>query len=133
MSHNNVRDFEANIMKTIQNDVEAEPALQTLDNERIDGRRGDQSRPNARPGRVWRQVQNAFFDICLTNANAKSQKNQNVETILKKHEKEKERAYDSRNINVEHETFTPLVFSLTGGKIPEPSMFHKHIARKDFC
>ena len=28
MRHNNVRDFEANLLNTIQNDVEFEPALQ---------------------------------------------------------------------------------------------------------
>ena len=31
---------------------------------------------------------------------------------------------------VEHGTFTPLVFSLTGGEGPETSMFHKNIAQK---
>ena len=31
---------------------------------------------------------------------------------------------------VEHGTFTPLVFSLTGGECLETSMFHKHIAQK---
>ena len=43
---------------------------------------------------------NAFFNIRLTNANANSQNNQPVKTILKKNEKEKKRAYDSRIINV---------------------------------
>ena len=75
-------------------------------------------------------MQNAFFDVRSTNANANSQNNQTVETILKKHEKEKKRAYDSRIINVEHEIFTPLVFSLTEGEGPEPSVLHKHIAQK---
>ena len=51
-----------------------------------------------------------------------------VSTILKKHDKEKMRAYNSRIMDVEHGTFTPLVFSLTGGEDPETSMFHKHIA-----
>ena len=35
-------------------------------------------------------------------------------------------------MNVEHGTFTPLVFSLTGGEGPETSMFDTHIAQ-DFC
>ena len=35
-------------------------------------------------------------------------------------------------MNVEHGTFTPLVFSLTGGEGPETSMFHKYIAQK-YC
>ena len=33
-------------------------------------------------------------------------------------------------MNMEHGTFTPLVFSLTGGEGPETSMFHKYIAQK---
>ena len=32
-------------------------------------------------------------------------------------------------MNVEHGTFTSLAFSLAGGKGPEVSMFHKHIAQ----
>ena len=46
------------------------------------------------------------------------------------HKKEKKRAYKSRIMNVEHGTFTALVFSLTGGEGPEGSIFHKHIAQK---
>ena len=38
--------------------------------------------------------------------------------------------YNSSIMNVEHRTFTPLVFSLTGVKGPETSMFYKHIAQK---
>ena len=33
-------------------------------------------------------------------------------------------------MNVEHRTFTPLVFLLTGGKGPETSMFYEHIAQR---
>ena len=33
-------------------------------------------------------------------------------------------------MNVEHGTFTALVFSFTGGGGPEVSLFHKHIAQK---
>ena len=71
MRHSNVRDFEANLLKTIQNDVEIEPVLQKIDNVRIDGRTGDEARPDIRARVVWRQGQNAFFDILLTNVNNK--------------------------------------------------------------
>ena len=33
-------------------------------------------------------------------------------------------------MNVEHGTFTPLAFSLTGDEGPKTSIFHKHIAQK---
>ena len=46
------------------------------------------------------RAHNAIFDIHLTNVNANSQKNQTVETILRKHEKENKSAYDSRIMNV---------------------------------
>ena len=61
---------------------------------------------------------------------ANYQKHQTVENILKKHEKEKKGAYNNTIVNVENETFTPLVFSLTGGKGPETFTFHQHTAQK---
>ena len=130
MRHNNVKDFAANLLKTIQNDAEIEPALQKIDNEKIDRRTEHEARPDIRGQGVWQQGQNAFFDIRLTNVNANSQKNQSVETVLRKHEKEKKTSHNSRIMNVKHETFTPLVFSLTGSEGQEASMFHKHIAQK---
>ena len=62
-----------------------------------------------------------------------AKKQQTIKTISKKREKEKKRAHNSRIMNVEHGTFTQLVFLLTEGEGPEMSMFHKHIAQKDFC
>ena len=64
--------------------------------------------------------------------NANYQKYQTVQNILKKHEKEKKGAYNYNDtiMNMEHETFTPLVFSLTGGKGPETFTFHQHTAQK---
>ena len=64
----------------------------------------------------------------MTNINARSQKHLPVSPILKKHEKDKKRAYNSRIMNLEHGT--PLAFSLTGGEGPATSIFHKHIAQK---
>ena len=122
--------MEANLLKTTLNDVEVEPKLQKIENEGLNGLTSDDARPDIRASGVWRQGQNVFFDICLTNTNARSQKHLLVSVILKKHEKEKKRAYNSRIMNAEHGTFTPLVFSLTGGEGPETSMFHKHIAQK---
>ena len=99
-------------------------------NERIGRHTEDEARPDIRARVLWRQGQNAFLDIRLTNVNANSKKNRIVEKIFKKHEKEKKRAYNSRIMNVEPGTFTPLVFSLTGGEGPEAFIFHKNILQK---
>ena len=127
MGHNNVRDFEANLLKTIQNDVEVKPALQKIDNERIDGRTEDEARPDIRARGVWRQGQNVLFDIHLTNVNANSQKNQTVEKLLKNAQKTKRKGFIYSHGAWDIHS---LVFSLTGGEGPEAPMFHKHIAQK---
>ena len=77
------------LLKTIQNNVETEHAFQEIDNERIDGRTGNEVKRNIRAWVVRREGQNTFFDIGLTNVNANSKKHQTVETILKKHKKRK--------------------------------------------
>ena len=74
MRHNNVRDFEANLLKTTLNDVEIEPKLQKIDNEGLNCLTGDDARSDIRARGVWRQGQNVFFDIRLRNSNARSQK-----------------------------------------------------------
>ena len=48
-----------------------------MDNQRIDGRAGDEARPDIRARGIWRQGQNVFFDIRLTNINANSQNKSN--------------------------------------------------------
>ena len=73
----------------MHNDVEIEPALQEITNEKTPGNTNDEARPEIRARGVWRPGQKAFFDICLTNVDANYQKHQTVENILKKHEKEK--------------------------------------------
>ena len=79
---------------------------------------------------VWKDAQNAYFDIRVTNINSESQKHLPIKTILMKHEKEKKRSYNSRIMDVEHGTFTPLVFSVLGAEGPETSTFHRYIATK---
>ena len=74
MRHNNVRDFWTNLLTTIQNDVEIEPALQKIDNESIEGHTGDEARLDIRVLGEWWQVENAFSDIRSTNVKASSQK-----------------------------------------------------------
>ena len=96
MSHNNVPDFEANLLKTTLSDVEIEPILQKIDNEWLNGLAGNNAGADMRAQGVWRQGQNAFFDNRLTNTNAGSQKHLSVNAVLEKHEKVKKRAYNSR-------------------------------------
>ena len=48
--------------------------------------------------------------------------------MYEKNENEKKNTYNQRVIQVEKATFTPLVFTTSGGMAPECTMFHKRVA-----
>ena len=120
--HDNVRDFEANLLKKVCNDVEIEPALQPIDN--------DEARLDIRARDFWRPGQSAYFDVRLTNTNSKPQVNITNDKIYKKHENENKIKYNDPVINNEQGSFTPLVFSINGGMSPECIIYHKFLAEK---
>ena len=61
--HNNVRDFEANLLKTTINDVKIEPKLQKVDNEGLNDLTGDDARPDTRGRGRWGQGQNGSLTL----------------------------------------------------------------------
>ena len=124
MRHNDIRHFEANLLKRVCNDVEIEPPLQPLTNEHLE--RGaintDSTRLDVRARGFWRRGQNAFIDVVrVTNPGAATQSQKLIEKILQKNE---------RIMNVEHGTFTPLMFTVLGGMGQENEKYHKHLADK---
>ena len=114
MCHNNLRDFEADMLSKIVNDVETEQELQPITDEIIEGLSGNASRPDIRARGVWRAGQNAFFDVRVRNTHSPSQIHLTTESVLKKHEQEKKRNYNRCIMDIENCTFTPLVFSVSG-------------------
>ena len=130
MRHNNLRDFKADMLSKMVNDVETEPELQSVKGEVIEGLSGNASRPDIRARGVRRAGQNAFFDVRVTNTHSSSQIHLTTEIVLKKHEQEKKRNFSRRIMNTEQGTFTPSVFSVSGGMVKECSMFHKHVAER---
>ena len=131
--HDNIKHFECGLLKSVVRDVECEPMLQPVVN-----RNGYKksailtadARLDIRARGFWRDGQNAFFDVRVTNADAESQENQTIKSVLKKHEGEKKLAYNRRVMEVEHGSFTPLVFTTTGVMSHECSIFHKALAEK---
>ena len=131
--HDNIRDVECSLLKSILNDVEREPPLQPVLNKQGYQRTAildDDARPDIRARGFWRTGQNAFFDVRITNVDCSSQQNSALKTVLRKHELEKKRNYNRRIMEVEHGTFTPLVFSTSGVMAHECSVFHKTLAEK---
>ena len=100
MRHNNLRDFEADMLSKIVNDVETEPELQPVTGEIIEGLSRNASRPDIRARGVWRAAQNTFFDVRVTNTHSPSQIHLTTESVLKKHEQEEKRNYNGRIMNI---------------------------------
>ena len=58
-----------------------------------------------------------IFDIRVAHLNARSYGGLSTETILERAEKEKKPKYNTRVINAEHGTFTPLAFGTNGSRM----------------
>ena len=63
MRHNNLQDFEADILSKIVNVVEMELELQPVTDEITEGLSRNVSRLDIRARCVWRANQNTFFDV----------------------------------------------------------------------
>ena len=70
----------------------------------------------------------AFFDVKVFNPYAKSNQRFTLASCFSHHEKSKKRAYEQRIVEVEHGSFTPLVFSTTGGMGRLASIFYSRLA-----
>ena len=68
---------------------------------------------------LWGPMEKAFFDVRIFHPNATSNRSKTLPQLYQAHENEKKRTYNQRIIEVEHASFTPLVFSTSGGESPE--------------
>jgi hypothetical protein len=76
----------------------------------------------------WGTGQKAFFDVKVFNPYAKSNQKFSLASCFNHHEKGKKRAYEQRILEVEHGSFTPLVFSTTGSMGRQASIFYSRLA-----
>ena len=131
--HDKIRDVECQLLKMAVNDVESEPQLQPVVNKlgyKKSAKLGDDARPDIRARGFWREGQNAFFDVMITNADTDCQRDTPLKSVLKTQEQKKKLAYNRRIMEVEHGTFTPLIFTTTGVMSHECSVYHKALAEK---
>ena len=70
-----------------------------------------------------------YFDIRVCHPQADSYKDLTLKQLYKQQENEKKRKYASRILEVEQGTFTPLVFSTTGGMGEECARYHARLAK----
>ena len=130
--HNELRDITAGFLTEMCHNVGTEPPLQPLSGEQLTLRsanREDGARLDIAADNFWgRDRSRAFFDIRVFSPFAQSHRNTSLSQCYKKNEQEKKRAYDQRIREVEHESFSPLVFSTSGGMGPTANVVYKRIA-----
>ena len=112
------------------NDVEVELVLQEVTGETLN--HGANKAPDARldihARGFWERQRSAFFDVRVCHPNADSYRDLTPKQIYKKHENEKKRQYAERVMEIEQGTFTPLVFTTTGGMADECAKYHSRLA-----
>jgi hypothetical protein len=128
--HNELRDLQADLLGVVCNDVEVEPVLQDISGEQLN--RGSNKAKDARldiqARGFWEPQSSAFFDVRVCHPNAESYRDQDIDQIYRIHENDKKRLYSRRVLDVEHGSFTPLVFTTTGGMGKECQMYHRRLA-----
>ena len=131
--HDGVRDFLTAFINKVCNNVEIEPRLQPLDNERLYLRSAvtsSEARLDIRAGGFWSRGVTAFFDVRVTHVNFKCYQNKTTSEVFKEQEDEKKRKYQQQVLVVEMGSFTPYVFGTNGGMGNECQRFLKHLADK---
>ena len=131
--HNDIRDYTAEILSEICNDVAVEPLLTPLTGERFahkSANTDEHARLDVSARGVWIKGSRAFFDIRVFNPLAPTYSNQTLKAAHRSNENSKKREYAERVLNIEHGSFTPLVFSCLGGMSTECSHFYNRVADK---
>ena len=117
MRHSDLRDLTANMVSDVCKDTEIEPKLTPLTGEELQGRTSNNSneaRVDIGTRGFWERGQQAFFDLRVFDPNACRYRNKSLQQCHVTNEQEKKRAYNQRIIQIDHGTFTPLVFSING-------------------
>ena len=115
----------------VANDVSVEPMLHELTGEEFTEKssiKTSEARLDVKARGFWQAGQLAFFDIRVFNPMAKRYANQILKKSYETNEVEKKRKYNERVMQIEHGTFTPLVFSATGGMGREASKVFRRVA-----
>ncbi len=128
--HNEVRDITASMLTEVCHGVTIEPHLQLLSDEPMTYRSAiteDGARLDVAMYGFWGgRFEKAFVDVRVFNPSALSNLLSSLSATYRKHEQEKRRHYNQRD--VEHGSFTPLVLSTTGGMGRTATTFYKRLA-----
>ena len=128
--HNTIRDFTAHVLKEVTNDVEVEPLLEPHTGEKLNKSSisTDNARVDIAARNVWIKGQRVYFDVRVFNPLSRTYRDLSLSKVYERSEKEKKRSYNERILQIQHGSFTPLIFSTLGGMGRECSTFYSKLA-----
>ena len=106
--HDGIPNLLATLISKVCKNVEIDPHLQPLDNERFNHRStvtSSDDRLDINAGRFWSRGVTALFDVRVTHVNSKSNQGKSTPSIFQDQENEKKRKYQQRILDVE--IYTP--------------------------
>ena len=109
-------------------DVRIEPALIPTVDETIRGTVAEGARCDVSARGIWTNYDKAFFDITVMHPNAQSYIHKPVNKLCKEVDARKKAKYNGRILNTERGSFSPLVFTTTGGMGMECERLNKRMA-----
>lgn len=130
MRHNQLRDVIAELLREVCNDVSVEPRLQPLNGECLPSaaNKEDEARLDVQAKGFWNNQQDAFFDVRVFYPFASSYRDSRLASVYRQHEQRKRLEYGKRVRDIERASFTPLVFTTSGGMASEATVFFKRLA-----
>ena len=79
---------------------------------------------------VWSRFERSMFDIRVTHPNCLSNLGKTPAQIYKEHQDLKKAEYEERVLQSEKASFTPLIFTTSGGMGPDSTILFKRLANK---
>ena len=130
--HNEIRDITCSLLSEVCHDVTVEPTLQPLEGHTLryaSAITDDGAQADIQAKGFWgTSHQRAFFDVKVFNPHAPSNKRFSTPACYAHHEQIKQRLYEQRINEVELASFTPLIFSTTGGMGKSAAVFYGRLA-----
>ena len=132
--HNEVRNITSSLLSEVCSNVTVEPQLLPLTGEELSFRSANcdsNAQLDIAANGAWGcRFEKPFFSVRVFNPFSKCNMETPLPETYRQHKNEKKRKYEQRVIEIEHASFTPLVFSSTGGMSNITSHFFKYIAEK---
>ena len=109
--------------------MQIEPVLQEVNGEALNlgSNKSADARFDVHVRGFWERQRSAVFDVRVCHSNAESYIDLTPKQIYRMHENEKRRMYCKRVTEIEQGTFTPLIFTTTGGMGKECLIYHSRL------